>query len=731
MPVWYHPPPVLVPGPPLLPGQQAPAPMYHYPPPICIDPSPDARVPPGAPTMPSAPFPAPPIPPQAAQPFPGGVADPAQNNFPSPPPPPPAHGNGTNNTRHPSQHVPSAYPPPPLGNTHVVAAPPEGNSAPLGGPITTPREVCRCYNSCEGKHSPLGQANYERQARSEMFDIPAEPPLRRSVALPRQSQTRDSPSYYVDQHGHKISIPPNYGSGHDSLAHRHRQTRHVEFTTDESGGFAVELTHGCGSCGKGFRMASGSGVIATGSDGLGGPGRRSCDQCLANEVADEQAKNDLQVRQGEEERLKNAKLKEAKKELMRKEIRAEIEREYAEKLEAEKALKLQAEESARKEALLRLANEEVERKRIHKEVEIEIERRRLEQARIEEEAKRMEIERTRMRKQAELEHERKRKEDELKALEAFKQMELDKEVERRMKNEDERAQKEQEEKILREAEERRKVEARNKLREKIKRDLMEEEAQKIETARIASQAAKLKELEVHRLRNAQDKSDMEAERDVLRLKIRRELEVEERARLSFERMEKLSLDQERLRLLEKTLAEHAVRDVIRQEEYLKMKEEAELKAQVLSSQERALEKAKVRQQLIKEAAAAQFAKEAHRAVDNGNKPEWKEGQCIDEAQLLQRLGGNSNSSTPLDIHKPPSLLANPPLPAPPSVISPGAGLGHFSNSPLRDTPSKMFTNSPHASGAGAPPPPPHVDKVNLQWETNYKDGHYDSKQWNR
>ncbi|KAG0635085.1 hypothetical protein HOY80DRAFT_1095329 [Tuber brumale] len=728
MPVWYHPPPVLVPGPPLLPGQQAPAPMYHYPPPICIDPSPDAKVPLGAPTVPSAPFPrtypydapncAPPIPPPAAQPFPSSAADPAQNNYPSPPPPPPAHRSGTNNTYRPSQHVPGAYPPPPLGNTHVVAAPPEGNSAPLGGPIIPPGRIWHCHDECEGKHSPLGEASCGRRAGSGMFDIQVEP-------------NRDSPSYYVDRHGHKISIPPNYGYGHDSLAHRHSQTRHVGFTTDDSGGFAVELIHGCGSCGKKLRMASGSGVVATGSDGLGASGRRSCDQCLANEVAHEQTKNNLQVRQGEEEKLKHAKLKEAKKELMRKEIRAEIQREYAEKLEAEKILKLQAEEAAKKEALLRLANEEVERKRIHKEVEIEIERRRLEQARIEQEAKQMEIERTRMRKQAEIEHERKKREDELKALEAFKQMELDKEIERRMKNEDERAKKEQEEKMLQEAEERRKVEARNKLREKIKRDLMEEEAQKIETARIASQAAKLKELEVQRLRNAQEKSDMEAERDALRLKIRRELEAEERVRLSFETAEKLSLDQERLRLLEKALAEHALKDIIRQEEYLKMKEEAELRVQVRLSQERALEKAKARQQLMEEAAAVQFAKEAHKVVDNGSKPEWKEGQCINEAELLQRLGGNPNSSILLGAHKSPSLLANPPLPAPPSMISPGAVLGHFSNSPLRDTPPNMFTNSPHVSATGAPPPPPHVDKLNLQWETNYKDGHYDGKQWTR
>ncbi|PUU82213.1 hypothetical protein B9Z19DRAFT_476755 [Tuber borchii] len=394
---------------------------------------------------------------------------------------------------------------------------------------------------------------------------------------------------------------------------------------------------------------------------------------------------------------------------MRKEIRAEIEREYAEKRESEKALKLQAEEAAKKEALLRLASEEIERKRIHKEVEIELERRRLEQVRIEEEAKRIGIERARMREQAEIEHERKKKEDELKVLEAFNQMELDKEVERRMKKEDERAKKEQEEKILQEAEERRKVEARNKLREKIKRDLMEEEAQKIETARIASHAAKLRELEVQRLKNAQEKSDMEGERDMLRLRIRRELEAEERARLSFETIEKLSLDQERLRLLEKALAEHALKDVIRQEEYLKMKEEMELRAQAQLSQERALEKAKVRQQLIEEAAAAQFEKEAHKVIDNGGKPGWKE-----------------------ETHKSPSLLANPPLQAPPSVISPGPGLGHFSDSPLRGTPPKMFANNPHISPASVPPPPPpHVDKLNLRWETNYKDDHYGGEQWTR
>lgn len=678
-----------------------------------------------------------PAPPPAAQPFPGGATDPAQNNYNSPPPPPPAHGNGSNNAYHPSapsQHVPGAYPPPSLANTRVAAAPPEGNPAPLGGPITPPGRNCgvhHCHDGCEGKHSPLEYANNGGRTRSEIFDIPAGSPLRRLATLPHQSQNHNSP-FYIDQHGHKISIPPEYSSGHDNPAHRHRQTRHVEFTTDESGGFAVELTHGCGSCGKKFRIASGSGAVSTGNDGLSASERRRCDQCLAKEVADEQAKNDLQIELAEQEKLKHAKLKEAKKELMRKEIRAEIEREYAEKRKSEKALKLQAEEVAKKEALLRLASEEVERKRIHKEVEIELERRRLEQVRIEEEAKRIEIERARMREQAEIEHERKKKEDELKVLEAFNQMELDKEVERRMKKEDERAKKEQEEKILQEAEERRKLEARNKLREKIKRDLMEEEAQKIETARIASHTAKLRELEVQRLKNAQEKSNMEGERDMLRLRIRRELEAEERARLGFEAIEKLSLDQEKLRLLEKALAEHALKDVIRQEEYLKMKEEVELRAQAQLSQERALEKAKVRQQLIEEAAAAQFAKEVHKVIDNGGKPGWKEGQLVDGNELFQRLGGSPNSSAPSETHKPPSLLGNPPLQAPPSVISPGPGLGHFSDSPLRGTPPKMFANNPHISPASVPPPPPpHVDKLNLQWETNYKDDHYGGKQWTR
>jgi len=678
----------------------------------------------------------PPVPPPAAQPFPGGVGDPAQNyHSPPPPPPPPVHG--SNNAYHPSapsQHVPGAYPPPSLANTRVVAAPPEGNPAPLGGPITPPGRNCgvyRCHDGCEGRHSPLEHANNGRRTRSEMFDIPAKSPLRRLATPPHQSRNHNSP-YYIDEHGHKISIPPDYGPDHDNPAHRHRQTRHVEFTTDESGGFAVELTHGCGSCGKRFRIASGSGVVGTGSDGLGASGRRSCDQCLAKEAASEQAKNDLQVELAEQEKLRHAKLKEAKKELMRKEIRAEIEREYTEKLESEKALKLQAEEAAKKEALLRLANEETERKRIHKEVEIELERRRLEQVRIEEEAKQMGIERTRMREQAEIEHERRKKEDELKVFEAFKQLELDKEVERRMKNEDERVKKEQEEKMLQEAEERRKVEARNKLREKIKRDLMEEEAQKIETARIASQAAKLKQLEVQRLKNAQEKCDMEGERDALRLRIRRELEAEERVRLTFEAIEKLSLDQERLRLLEKALAEHALKDVIRQEEYLKMKEEVELRAQAQLSQERALEKAKIRQQLIEEAAAAQFAKEAHKVIDNGDKLGWKEGQLVDGEKLFQRLGGNPNSSAPPETHNPPPFPANPPLPTSPSIISPGPGLGHFSDSPLRSTPPKMFADNPHISPASVPPPPPpHVDKLNLQWETNYKDGHYGGKQWTR
>ncbi|RPA93254.1 hypothetical protein L873DRAFT_75279 [Choiromyces venosus 120613-1] len=468
-----------------------------------------------------------PVPPPTAQPFPGSFANPAQNNSPSPPPPLPLHRNGSNNTYNPSvplQYVPGAYPPPPLANKHVVAAEPQVSPAPLGGPITPPGgggKHRRYHGDCEGKHSPSEQANNGRRTRSEMFDILADPPLRRSTNLPHRSQNHNGPAYYVDEHGNKISIPPNYGSGHDSSAHRHRQTCHVEFTTDDSGGFAVELIHGCGSCGKKFRIASGSVVMATGNDGSGTSGRRSCDQCLAKEVADEQAKHNLQLRPAEEE-----KLREAEKELMRKEIRAEIEREYAVKHKTKKALKLQAEETAKKEAVLRLANEEIERKRIHKEVEIELERRRLEQVRIEEERKQMEIERIQMLKEAEIEHERKKKEDELKAIEAFKQLELDKEVERRMKNEDEGAKKEREEKTRQEEEERRKVEVRNKLRERIKRDLMEEDARKIEAACIASQAAKLKELEVQRLKNAQEKFDIEAERDALRLKVRRELEAE-------------------------------------------------------------------------------------------------------------------------------------------------------------------------------------------------------------
>ncbi|PWW79276.1 hypothetical protein C7212DRAFT_360739 [Tuber magnatum] len=695
------------------PGQQAPAPMYHYPPPICIDPSPDARVPLGAPTMPSAPFPAvnsnhgancaPPVPPPAVQPFPSGVADPAQNNYPSPAPPPPAHGNGSNNVYRPSapsQHVPGAYPPPSLANAHVVAPPPEGSPPPLGGPITPPGKnykICHCYRECEGKQAVLERANNGHRTRSEMFDIPAEPPLRRSVTLPYQPQNQKSPAYYMDEHGCKISIPPNCCSGHNSSTYRHHQTRHVEFTTDESGDFAVELVHGCGSCGKRFRVASGSGAVVIGRDNLGASESRSCDQCLMKEMAGCKAGNNLQVRLGEEEKLKHTEFRETKKEQIEKKIRAEIEREYAKKLETEKALKLQATEAAKKEVLLHLAHEKMERKHIQKEVEIEIERRRLEQIRIEEEAKQMETERVRIHKQAEIDHERKQKEDEYKVSEAFKQIELNKEVERRMKIEDERAKRKAEEKILREAEECRKIEARRQLHEKIKRDIMEEEAQKEKTAYIVSQAARLKDLENQQLKNAQKKSMMEAERDILKLKIQRELEAEERTRLSFETMEKLSCNQEKLSLLEKALAEQALKEVIRKEEYQKMKEEAELRVQVQLSQEATLEKAKIRQQLIEENAAAQFAKEACRVVDNGNKPEWKE--------------------------------ANPPLPVASSIINPVSRLGHFSNSPLRDSPPEMFTNNSHITSTGTPPPPPHGDKLNLQWETNYKNDNYGSKQW--
>lgn len=513
-------------------------------------------------------------------------------------------------------------------------------------------------------------------------------PLNAPAGEPRRRQP-----YYTGESGRRVSVPPTYHqAGIDSPSRRHRHSRHVEFSTDDSGGFAMELTHGCRSCGKGLRVSS-AGMLE--GEGTTDQGRGSCDQC----VAERQAKAE---RLAEEERLKeDAKAREVSKEQIRREVRAELEKEDAERREMENTLRIQAEEKTRREELTRLAAEELEKRRIDEEVKIELERRRLEDLRIREEVRLREVEKERLRKQSEIEKERKRKEAELKALEAAKQLELEKEIDRRMRMEEEN-------RIREEEKERRKSEARERLREDITRE--REESKKLEAARIKAQDARLKELEAQRLdAEKQEKLRLQAEAErILRDKIRKELEEEDRARLEAEtilKAKEATEEQERLRVAEDALHEQRLKEEV---ERLHLEKDMRHR-EYIRAQQCALDRAKIKQQLIEEAAAAKFAEQAQREriSDEIIASGWQAGQLIDESELMRRLGGSYELT---------HLAAAPPvIPAvPPIAPIFNAGLGHFSNSPLRVAPDSNNPSVPVAP----PPPPPHREKVNLHWETS-------------
>ncbi|KAI5850490.1 hypothetical protein DFP73DRAFT_524228 [Morchella snyderi] len=557
MPLWYHPPPVLVEeGGPSVHGGPINPPLYYHPPPICVDPSEDAVIPSNGTTGPALPI-SPPVPafhgtfpPQG----PGiltGTSSSGGSTFPIMPGmyPVPFQGDMSSYTGFkPAEEPKPAMVPQPVPR---VGTP--------GTPSASPHRFGErvYYYDDETNEVHVSDPETSSRHRTNLEQLNTQAQTSSPHITPRQYK-----AYYIDENtGKKITISPN-------TPRAKYRSRRLELTREGSGEFEVKLWHEGGdhTCKKKVRVFSGPGGVDDVDIDLS-----DCRICQGQEPHEPSTntKADVQQKKRLEEKIFKDKIRQEEyakmkaDEKLKLEIRKELQLEDAQRQESARLQNLEAEKRANEKEAERRVVAEAEKERIQNLLETELKKRnavhlaeleaekesRLQMERVlREEAKQyqlaVEMQKVRNDQLVKIEEER-RKEQEDKVREEAKQREILIQVEQ--------------EKIRRE------ICAEFEERERIRLAEVEAEKKKIEV-----EAQKLQE----ETKNFQLSMGIERERlaDLAKLAADEKRKIEGQ-KVAAEVARQSRLNQERSRMIEEINRNKSEQDRIRAEEWEKVRAE--------------------------------------------------------------------------------------------------------------------------------------------------------------